>query len=158
MKSLVLLITLTFFAVSTRTLASEVTAQDVARHLGIYFWKFDAASLPAKYSIALLEIEDGKITDRSIGGFSFPDTGDLVVGISIRDGLLIPTISVGSSTGGISEKKRRKIGSGVKHSIDQVVVGVPVVICADYKSDGNKIVATGKVEDVVSGLALLVTE
>ena len=158
MKTIVLLITLLFVGVNSRSQASDVTADDVARHLGIHFWKFEAASLPTKYSVTLQEIEDGKITKRDLGGFLFTTTGELVIGISIQDGLLLPTISVGSETWSINEKQRRKIGADVKHSIKKIVSGVPMVICASYKSKRNEVVATGKVEDVVSGLALLILE
>lgn len=141
------------------SVAVEITAADVARHLGIHFWKFDADKLPDHYSVALRVIKDGRLTDQSIGAFSFPDKGNLIIGVSpAPNGRVIPTISVGTSVAGVDEARRPKVGMSVKHEHTTVTPEEPLVLCGDYRSDGKAIVATGKIEDVTSGLALLILE
>ena len=151
------------FALSSSAVSlhsAEIKAADIARHLGIRFWKIESSTLPARYSVRLQEIRNGLITQQPIiGAFSLPEGGDLVIGVSLSpDGKIIPTVSVGSSSAGIHESKRISVGMSVKHEISNVKQGVPIVLMADYKSNGEVTVATGRVEDVISGLALIIYE
>jgi len=136
----------------------EVTGADVARHLGIHFWKFDTKSLPPRFSVALLEIQNGQVIGTYLSAMSSPEPGDLVIGMESRAGKVEATISVGTSLLGLGALPRKEIGISAKLNPKEVLIGTPIVIAADYRPSGGKIMISGKVEDVVSGLALLINE
>lgn len=161
MKTFTALFLLTCATLAAPARAAEVTATDVAKHLGIQFWKFEAASLPARYSVALLEVKDGEIAaQRVIGPVLFPDKADMVVAISTTsEGLLVATINVGGSGARVPESRRLKVGTSMRQLISSITPGSPTLLCGDYyQPDKGRLVITGKIQDVESGLALLVVE
>lgn len=57
----------------------ELTASQVARHLGIYHYRISQDKLPSFYTLSLRRIHDGQLVGPELLGGGFKNNGDLVI-------------------------------------------------------------------------------
>jgi hypothetical protein len=58
--------------------ASDITAPELARHLGVSTWRVPEFKLPARFTVRLQKIRDGKIDKE--GDYPLRDGGKLATG------------------------------------------------------------------------------
>lgn len=57
----------------------EITASQVARHLGIHHYRIPQDKLPSFYTLSLRRIHDGQLVGPELLGGGFKNNGDLVI-------------------------------------------------------------------------------
>jgi hypothetical protein len=74
-------IVLLVLLLSSANAGDSLTAPELARHLGVYWWKIPKESLPSYYSPKIYKVQDGKITlpQHEYLGVGFKNNGDLTV-------------------------------------------------------------------------------
>lgn len=140
-----------------------ITADDIAQHLGISFWKFDQNTLPPKFSASIVEIKDGKVGGDYISPITLSFTGDLVVSASEgTDGLRVGMRVLNNEVGAVHNLKSTKIGLGARLGKPKLRLDQPILLAGNFlekNTDGTSaVVATDKIEDMTSGIALLIRE
>ena len=85
-----------FVAVSCVGLQGQtaISAEELARHLGVVYWRVPKALLPSSGKVVLAVIEKGKITEVLIS-LSFKARSDLLVCASEKEGRPYSVVWVG---------------------------------------------------------------
>jgi hypothetical protein len=131
----------------------EPTSKEIADHLGIYKWFIPAHKLPGKISVSVAVIENGELRSMPTHGFGLTTKGDLVICAHEENGENIITIS----RGGVLTRFTRNGKFSSRHPLPRDAGVGTFLLCGEYKTSTEGMHATGKIEDVVSGLALVVT-
>lgn len=135
-----------------------LTAAELARHLGVRTWKFGKDDLPERFLVQILDIKDGEISVGHLGwpAYSFEESGDLTIIISQQSGKSIISIAVNDQwmTAGPDPLLSFALDFQTAHSKPRI--NEPMVLVGRYAEKEGKITVTGKVSDVVSGVAVLI--
>jgi hypothetical protein len=127
-----------FFVAGAGSAAKAITADELARHLGVTYWQATVARPPGTFSVSFLEIRKGKIVPNQDGdGTYVGDKGDatgrhLVIMASHEGGRLQLTTMLGAdSTTGLN--------SGLSNDIPMAeIVALPHTLPpGDYILGGN---------------------
>jgi len=145
------------FAVA-QSATPELTATQLARHLGIYHWQIAKEELPVKYNVRVQEIRDGKLPIGVIDHFATltRKQGNLVIAMSQEEEEWKVSFFAEDGNGG-SLRARIKVQS-LGMAPRKVIIGKPMVLRGQYREQEGRIVISGKVEDVVSGFAVTISE
>jgi hypothetical protein len=131
-----------------------ISAQEIARHLGIYSWRVPRALLPDHYTFAVRRIEKGKLGDY-VGSIGLYAKGDLVICAHEEGGEVIVTADSGEAIG----KIRGRFGHSIVAELPKDAALGVFPVFADYKMDAKKgMTGTGKIEDIVDGAVLILEE
>ncbi|WP_043583106.1 hypothetical protein [Geminisphaera colitermitum] len=160
MKTILLSLLVFSFSPQLMQAASAITADDIARHLGITIWKFDQNTLPPKFSASIVEIKDGKVIGDYVSPAIFSFSGDLVISASdSKEGL---RVSMGVPETTVRNLENKNIGFGACLTRPKFLLDQPILLAGNFRkkvgAETEAVAITNKIEDVASGIALVVRE
>jgi hypothetical protein len=141
--------------------AADVTANELAQHLGVSVWRIPHAQLPKRITVSIREVRDGKLADGGSASWTLDATTDLVVCSHERDGKMIVSIACG---GGVAYPEITGMNTApftAKSEIEGPAIGTHLLfadypIVKDAKYPLGLETDTGKIADVTRGIALVV--
>jgi hypothetical protein len=140
------------------TAGHDVSASELARHLKISVWRIQEKNLPPKFTVWIGRVQNGKLTKAYTAGAVFTRDGDLVVLAQKTD----RGLAVSISCGGFSTSKPAASLEPIEYSMVHMLgtdAGIGThVLCGDYPEKNGTRSATGKIEDLESGLVLQISE
>ena len=137
--------------------ASDVTASELAQHLGVSTWRVPESKLPARFMVRVQKVRDGKIDKESnFPGFTFDRKGDLVICAHEENGKIFMTLASGGTSMSPASKGIEGVSFMAKHKIDLKNPLGPHLLGGDYPLRNGGRIATGKYQDATSGLVLFI--
>lgn len=142
--------------------ASDITATELAQHLGVSVWRIPHAKLPKQITVSLHEVRDGKlIKGGSNASFTLNGTTDLVVCSHEQGGKLIITVACGGAVVYPEITGMNTAPFAAKSEIYGPAIGTHLLfadysIVKDARNPLGREIATDKIGDVKRGIALMV--
>jgi hypothetical protein len=140
--------------------AKALTADELARHLGVQYWDTIVDLPPGSFSVCLIKISDGKLEQ---GGSGFGDNSNdtsgshLVIMMSPNQGKPQTTIMIGTSSS-ISALPLSEDFLPLAGTLDlpKKIKAGDYILGGTWKSKNGVIVATDNIADMKSGILLRV--
>ena len=132
----------------------DITASELAEHLGVFAWRIPAKALPDRFTAYLDVIKNGKHLPAE-STFTFDRGGDFVVATHANEkGEILVTMSSGVQTISPRISLRTEDCTAKTPLPSQAGLGT-YVLCGTYKTmPSGVMVANENLEDLVSGLVL----
>jgi hypothetical protein len=142
--------------------ATDITANELAQHLGVSVWRIPHAKLPKKITVSIREVRDGKLADGgSSAAFTLDGTTDLVVCSHEQDGKMIVTFACGGAVVYPEITGMNTAPFATKSAINGPAIGTHLIfadypIIKDARNPLGREIDTDKIEDVKRGIAFVV--
>lgn len=142
--------------------ADTLSVEDVARHLHISGWDSLVDLPPGSFSVALMQIIDGKVRGTVLGGLKGPKedpTGQrIVVMVSPGPTGSDATLAVGRTSTYNSQKKMANIQDFQVLPLPKQIREGDYVLGGAYQLKDGTTTISGKMEDIRNGLLLRVSK
>lgn len=136
----------------------DVSASELATHLGISVWRVSADQLPPKYSAWVAIVKDGKIEKEYTARVQFHRAGDLVVMAHDTPQGVAVSLDSGDLRTSLTHNVLEVVGISFRHSLPKDAGVGTYVLCGDYPFKNGERTGTGKIEDLDSGLVLQIVQ
>ncbi len=136
----------------------DVSASELATHLGISVWRISADNLPPVYTAWVEIVQDGKVTKDYTARMQFHRKGDLLVmAHNTPQGVAI-SLDSGDLRTFRPHDALEVVSWSVGHSLPKDAGVGTYILCGDYPLKNGKRTATGRIEDLDSGLVLKIVQ
>ncbi|MEA3187290.1 MAG: hypothetical protein QOD99_1120 [Chthoniobacter sp.] len=142
------------FCLPTKASGPDISASELAQHLGVYAWRIPAKNLPDKFTAWVDLVKDGRITQQYLGRVGFQRKGDLIILMHDTDRGIAISMRCGSLFTSLPNNALQAVACPIKHALSQDAGVGSHILCGDYPTKNGEIRVMEKVKDLKSGLVL----